>query len=418
MSSSTADALPCISVMGAAPDISTGRSTAPSTSAGNGADICQQSLTPHVSDHSDSNDRPALPFNMVCLGCGKGIVRERTLCSSCSRPYHPGCVTSMKILPNGAFQRCCGMKAKKVSPKRAVSLSGDDRDGLISEITKAIRKEIRVEVMGAMKEAIGRELESELRRSMTAAMTAAVGTAVSTAFDSVSKKLFKELGDVKAAVGDLREANETSDTRLTTLEEGLTTLSDRMTSFEDLADAASSTRNAAKPDEYLDEIEDRLSRKRNVIAFGIPESQGGDAQTRKQRDIEALSGIFTELSFVEDMSAIRCFRLGKFSSNLARPRPLKVVTSSSDKAANLIIIASQKRMRDGASAALRQTLILPDQTESQRLRFRLLKAELERRRASEANPGLKIITRNGIPRIVSAEPGTIRRARLDVQEVR
>lgn len=116
------------------------------------------------------------------------------------------------------------------------------------------------------------------------------------------------------------------------------------------------------------------------------------------------------------MNKVICSRLGKFSLNLAHPRPLKVVLSTSDVASNVVMIASQKRTSAEISAALEQVMILPDQTESQRLRFKQLKLELARRKESEKNPNLKIITRNGVPRIVSWAPRMQRGSPVERQD--
>lgn len=279
--------------------------------------------------------------------------------------------------------------------------------------------------MGAMKEALGEELKTELLR----VLVKAVGSAVCKAFEGLNDKLLKDLGDLRSSVGELQEARDCTDAQFLGLSADLGSVSTRLDSVEqDAADkferimgeiatmreelASRSGRGGVAqgpavpvaPEVYLNEMEDRLSRKRNVIMFGVPEPVGGDALAKKVKDGDAVSGILTALSVTENLNSVNCLRLGKFSKNLVRPRPLKVVFSSCDVAANVVMVASQKNTRQRIPAALGHVHIWPDQTESQRLRFKQLKLDLARRKIDEGNPNLKILTRNGVPRIVALAP--------------
>lgn len=368
-------------------------------------------------------------LHLPCKVCNKPIVRDqKVICTACGTGYHPGCAAPIKVLPSGALQRCCGpvnKRSGKLSPSAVVTLSGDDRAQLFDELKTTVRDEIKMEVMGAMKEALGEELKTDLMR----VLTNAVGTAVGKAFEGVNNKLRQDLSVLGTSVEELQEAREFNDAQILGLSTDLGTVSTRLDSVEQEATnrnekimgeiklmreeiAARVSAGGAEegltvprvPEQYLDEVEDRLSRKRNVIMFGVPEAVGGDAHARKIKDTDAVSGLLAALSVKENMNSVICSRLGKFSLNLAHPRPLKVVLSTCDVASNVIMIASQKRTRAEISAALGQVTILPDQTESQRLRYKQLKLELARRKESEENPNLKIITRNGVPRIVSWAP--------------
>lgn len=48
-------------------------------------------------------------------------------------------------------------------------------------------------------------------------------------------------------------------------------------------------------------MENRMSRKKNVIVFGVPEIEGEDSLSRKKKDGESIALIFRELYFSEDM---------------------------------------------------------------------------------------------------------------------
>lgn len=384
-----------------------------------------------------TSDSPNLDSSTIlqvaCKVCGKGIVRDKkTICTMCGTVYHPGCAAPIKILPNGALQRCWGPKAGgRLSPSASVTLSGDDRSQLLDELMAAVRDEIKFEVMGALKEAIGQELKAELLK----VMTKAVGTAVSKAFEDVNNKLTQEVDELKESVGVLQEARDISEAQIGGIVGDISTVSSRFelaqqstsTRFDEIMSEVASIRvelgarsanvgNAAgevgASEVLMDEVEDRMSRRRNVIMFGVPEPTGGDMITRKQKDVEAVSGIIKALS-VADTTPVTSLRLGKFSEHLAFPRPLKVVFSSADFASNLIITASQKRSQRETSVLLGQMQIRQDLTENQRLRNKQLKLELARRKAEEGNPHLKIHTRNGVPRIVSVPPRATQGARGD-----
>lgn len=365
---------------------------------------------------------PLVSQQAPCKVCGKEIVREkRTICPMCSTAYHPGCAAPIKVLPNGALQRCCGSKVNgRLSPNSSVFLSGDDRSQLLEELKSVVRDEIKHEVLEALKVAIGEELKAELFQGMT--------VAVGKAFEDVNNKITKEVGELRASVDVLQEARDVSEAQIGGLVCDMGTVSARLETAERstsarfdgimgeiasiremLAARAVNDDHAMGPggvgssQQVVDEIEDRLSRRRNVIMFGLPEPVGGDGRVRKAKDLEAVSGIFRELS-AADSTPVTCLRLGKFSEHLAQPRPLKVVFSSADIATNLLINASQKKFQRESPGLLGQVHILQDQTENQRLHFKQLKLELAQRKVAEENPNLRILTRNGVPRIVSVPP--------------
>lgn len=149
------------------------------------------------------------------------------------------------------------------------------------------------------------------------------------------------------------------------------------------------------------EFEGRLSRKKNVMVYGVPESHGSDVKSRKKEDLGNISSIITELSVNIDIDSINCRRMGKFSSYLARPRPLKIFCYSADKAHDFIYNGSRKKSLPSSSQLLKNCLFLPDRTKLQCAQYSQLKSELDQRIFSERNPALRIFCLNGIPKITN-----------------
>lgn len=141
-------------------------------------------------------------------------------------------------------------------------------------------------------------------------------------------------------------------------------------------------------DQVLSEITEREARKKNVIIFGLPENQ--DSQKDKSGCLEILKTLDPQFESIPKL-----FRLGKQPSNDARPRPIKIILDSSDKALNLIknakILKSTERFKN--------ITVTSDKTPTQQQQYKDLKVELNRRILNgEAN--LKIKYRNGEPKIV------------------
>lgn len=114
--------------------------------------------------------------------------------------------------------------------------------------------------------------------------------------------------------------------------------------------------------------------------------------------------MFNALSDGEPLDNFNSSRLGKYSKNLIRPRPLQAFLSSSTKASYLIQSCRQKKLSPEAPDQLSGILVLPDQTDRQRQQYNLVKKECAARIIKEKNPNLKVIKKNGVPKIVSVLP--------------
>lgn len=124
----------------------------------------------------------------------------------------------------------------------------------------------------------------------------------------------------------------------------------------------------------LEEMEDRNSRKRNVIISGLPE-EGYNANDRQKADIEHVKKILKYLSVDEAENVIDGIsRIGKPSKN--GHRLLKV--SLRDHDLQQAILRKAKQLRN--SDIYRGTFINPDLTPSQRFEKTNLSEELKRRK--------------------------------------
>lgn len=74
-------------------------------------------------------------------------------------------------------------------------------------------------------------------------------------------------------------------------------------------------------EEVLGEMNDRLSRKQNVLIFGMPEqSPALDGDARGAAEVVDASVVLKSVVPTVDVSSIRPVRLGRFNPNASRPR--------------------------------------------------------------------------------------------------
>lgn len=304
------------------------------------------------------------------------------------------------MLPNGGLKYCCGRKSGHTSSPVALSFNTHERALLVADITNAVCDRINTGVAVKDRDVLVNDITDAVCKKMHVGLKDTIKEVFKDVFADLKEELRTELtGDIDDIRGGMKEVRETQEE----INKNLETINKDVSAATELATKA----NAKIPEVFTNvtsEVEDRLARKSNVIVFGIPENAGGDTLSRKSKDGESLIQAFNELSFPVDLSHSTYFRLGKFSQRLARPRPLKVIFSSMSKASELLCAFSQRKKSLDGSSSLKQILILPDQTEAQRLSYRNLKLELEDRKIAENNPNFKILTRNGRQQIVSVIP--------------
>ena len=147
----------------------------------------------------------------------------------------------------------------------------------------------------------------------------------------------REILDLKASVNNLQLEFSTIKQQIIALsnsESGLSklTVSSHTTIQKPAASSASASPRAASYSEVVSGVKQipglTLERKFNVVLYGIQESTRGTLKhQRQQHDLEEASSLISSTSNLVSPGAIRdCFRLGKYTPQLKRPRPLLVMS--------------------------------------------------------------------------------------------
>lgn len=264
----------------------------------------------------------------------------------------------------------------------------------VDEDRKIVIDEMKSMLEGKMKDEIIASLNT-MEGKMKDEIIASLNTSLQNSIASLRKDIYTELeskfgGELIEIRNDIKEIKSRSDFSID---------DDKLNAIEKRLDDLENRDNSKFAAECLKEFEERLSRRKNVMIYGVPESKMVDGLDRKKEDLQCIEKLVNELSISFDVASVNCRRMGKFSRNLARARPLKVFCYSIDKTSVLLHHGSRKSVTD-ASKLLKGRLFLPDQTDQQRAQYGKLSAELTRRRVSEKNPGLKILYVNGNPVIV------------------
>lgn len=139
------------------------------------------------------------------------------------------------------------------------------------------------------------------------------------------------------------------------------------------------------------EVQERIVRARNIMAYNIKESSSGDLEVRIAEDKSIVSDILMKAGINSD-SILKVIRVGKRSQDKSKTRPLKVVLPDRDKV--LLALKHKKNMPPGIN-------IGADLTLAQRDHIKQLKQELQSLKDSgEGNYSIKYI--KGVPRIVKS----------------
>ena len=120
------------------------------------------------------------------------------------------------------------------------------------------------------------------------------------------------------------------------------------------------------------ETHEQEKRKRNVIIFGLPESEQSDASRRSEPDMNLAKEVFSKVN-APDGSVLRVHRLKKPSSDVARPGPLVVevrAPSVEEMDARTVAIKNSKELQKHTN--FKNVYIRPDLTMAQRERRREL----------------------------------------------
>lgn len=124
----------------------------------------------------------------------------------------------------------------------------------------------------------------------------------------------------------------------------------------------------------LDEMEDRLRRKKNLIISGIPEQTEGSVEERMEADKTIVKDLLESLCGMSDDDISRSHRIGRQQPD--KNRLIRVVLSNEDDKKNVLYNAKQLR----SMPSYKNVYVNPDLTPSQRESNKLLHEELKRRR--------------------------------------
>lgn len=356
-----------------------------------------------ASNSTSSSPKSPISAITTCPQCGRNVVNAKVSCPLCDSVYHRSCAGLTKKLQNGGFSKCCS--------KGPVVLSIEDRSKIVDDICSKLAKQT-AESQAKLADDISLRVSKQVAEQMSRQLDAIIAKHVNVLRDEVAR----DIETVRQSVSTLQSTTEGNDR---TRGEEIRELGDRITSIEEdlsvklttiLSGVSPDPQDASKAkaeliDNCLDEMDDRMSRLRNVVIFGIPEPKHHLAIERKSDDTNRMLNIIAESGVLAESSdTVKCFRLGKYSPNLLQPRPIKLILSSAANA-NLLVQnhLRLKKLSEGSSL-IKDILIFPDQTDLQRKRAKQLKTKLLERRRQEMNPLLKIVHRNGVGKIVTVRP--------------
>ncbi|XP_044574848.1 uncharacterized protein LOC123258729 [Cotesia glomerata] len=302
-----------------------------------------------------------------CKYCSNVIVTDYVKCPVCDSAYYPGCVKQTKVSPNGGYQKCC-------CRKNSFTLS--DFRSLIKE------KNVALSI------AIKKDFSYQLKT-------------VVTSVESLTVTVNKNNALLNDRISAVETVNKTLETNLAILETKVANNAECVSSLINHMGIAGCSSNAA----VLEEVEERLTRRGNILIFGVSESKEASKETREAHDRSLVVKICSDLKV--DFSLSTHFRIGKYSPALAKPRPIKLSFTNAGMT-DLIIqnLVKLKRSKQ-VPPELQSIAISKDRTLMQRNQQKEAWAEL-RRRIQEGETDLKMVTRNGLSSIVKAQ---VRRSR-------
>lgn len=350
-------------------------------------------------------DTPAAKSSLIdvqqlpikCKGCGSNVSTKIATCPQCKGGYHPSCALVTGTTSTGAFNKCCGRKANSPAP---ISL-----DNVKNVVLLELRSELSNMISNAVKDTISESLKTSINKEISECLGTAVRDNIQPAMDDLQKDLDTRLTGIRTS---FEEFAKSTNARMKTMEDDLfiareeiTRINARIDTFnKDLSVAKISARdtgNAVSQNQVLEEIEDRLLRRKNVILYGIPENDNN-----LNADKDNVNSALSDLGF-DSSSITGAIRLGKFSTSLGKPRPIKITTASVEHVDKLIRSFQQMKKTDSLPPCWVNVQIQRDWTLKQRQDYAELKKELTARK-TQGEDQARIVTRNGVSRIVNPRP--------------
>lgn len=153
-------------------------------------------------------------------------------------------------------------------------------------------------------------------------------------------------------------------------------------------------------DRVLREYKERENRKVNAVIFGLPETHKSDSAASPDAERVSVEAVLSAVDPNVDLSGLKFFRLGKSKPGMVKPRPIKVVFPSADRAVSIIGKASRLRKTD----SFRNVYVNYDKTSCQLEEYQRLKVEMQMRTAN-GEDGLRISFSDGVHRITKVRSG-------------
>lgn len=305
--------------------------------------------------HPNDMAPPIVPLS--CRGCRNNVVNTVVNCPKCNAPFHPSCAEKAGVTSDGGYRKCCG--SRKSSPAR---------EGFTIE-----------ELMAAMRLEFNPQLTAIDAKVTTTQETL-------TAIDTRVTQLGEDVRSITQRVTDAEHSIEKVTRELTVLQQS----------------TKKTPGNTSNMTDCLREFEDRNQRKKNIIIYGIAESNEKDTQSRVKLDLDKVSQLFSAISYVYSASQpLKILRIGKYSPNLDKPRPIKVILDTFHSVTSITQAFAKLRKSSQLPPSLAGVGVTSDKTTMQQHEYRLLKAELTAR-TKGGETGLRIATKNGSATIVRA----------------
>lgn len=162
---------------------------------------------------------------------------------------------------------------------------------------------------------------------------------------------------------------------------------------ECLKQLASGGSNNVDFEEVVGEVQERQSRKLNVIMFGLPEPSSDSRGNAT--DSEEVSMVLRSVAPSLDVSTVNSHRLGRLRPGADRPRPVKIVLRSEDDVRTVIRNANKLRETPRFS----RIYVSYDKTARQIELYKDVKRQLDERVAG-GEKNIRIKYMRGIPKIV------------------
>lgn len=138
--------------------------------------------------------------------------------------------------------------------------------------------------------------------------------------------------------------------------------------------------------QYMDEVQERERKRKNVVMFNVPESKGKDIGEEVADDMKKCREVFDALE-VREAKIERIYRIGSRKSEKARP----IIVELNEVGTKWKLVKCSKNLKHARHTGVRQVIIAPDLTRKEREENDRLRDELRFRRQA----GGKWIIRRG-----------------------